>query len=215
MTARELRTLRALTDRLLPGPPEDPDPGALEAGAAEAIALLLGAFDQEHPPIHAAQHGGFVALDEVAELGWRIRLEGSRGLPEPEFAGPVKGLAEQIAEGLTLLDRHAREEHGVDFADAPADAQDALLDLPDEQLSHFVHIILSLTLEAVYGPPQYGGNRDAASWKSLGWPGFTQPNGFTPTQVSNPDQGATPSRDTLKHLAAGLENETGWRVGSE
>src|SRR5207249_7892051 len=53
LTAHELDTLRAVTGRLLPGPPDDPDPGALEAGAAEAIDLFLGAFTGDPPLIHA------------------------------------------------------------------------------------------------------------------------------------------------------------------
>src|SRR5205823_2918708 len=53
LTAHELDTLRAVTARFLPGPPDDPDPGAVEAGAAEAIDLLLGAFTFDPPLIHA------------------------------------------------------------------------------------------------------------------------------------------------------------------
>ena len=214
MRAHDLRTLSALTARLLPGPPEDPDPGALEAGAAEAIDLLLGAFGCEQPPIHAALEGGFVPLDAVAELGWRIRLEGSEGLPEREFAGPVKGLAQLVTEGLALLDRRSRETHGVDFADAQPADQDALLDAADERLGAFVGLVLTLTLEAVYGPPQYGGNRDGAGWKPLGWPGFTQPHGFTPAQVSKPDVRATSSRGAVSELRSSLPDDAGWRSES-
>src|SRR5216110_2283422 len=99
LTAHELDALRAVTARFVPGPPDDPAPGALEARVAEAIDLLLGAFAVSPPLIHAGgpfsdRHGSphddfadFVALDAHAELGWRIRLEGSRGMPEREFAG--------------------------------------------------------------------------------------------------------------------------------
>src|SRR5690242_5835187 len=41
LTATELELLSALCDRLVPGPPEDPTPGAVEAGVAQAIDLLL------------------------------------------------------------------------------------------------------------------------------------------------------------------------------
>jgi Gluconate 2-dehydrogenase subunit 3 len=184
----ELETLRALTARLVPGPPEDPDPGALEAGAAEAIARLLDAFTEAEPepPIHAAQGGGFIPLDPVAELGWRIRLEGSNGLPEREFAGPVAGLAERVRKGLAELDARARTRFGSDFAAASRADQDAILEDPD--LAEFVELAMTLTLDAVYGDPAYGGNRGRAGWAPLGWPGFTQPGGFTPDQVSHPDR---------------------------
>jgi hypothetical protein len=209
--ADELRTLRALSARLLPGPPEDPDPGALELGAAEAIALLLDAFACEQPPIHGAVEGGFVPLDPVAELGWRIRLEGSQGLPEREFAGPVKGLAQVVSEGLALLDRRSHEVHGIEFADAAVVDQDGLLDANDEEFAAFVRLALMLTLEAVYGPPQYGGNRDGGGWEPLGWPGFTQPQGFSPAQVSEPDGGERASAERVSELRSGLPDDAGWR----
>src|SRR4030081_3747356 len=53
LTAHELDTLRAVCKRLIPGPPDDPDPGAGEALVAEAIDLLLGAFSLTPPLIHA------------------------------------------------------------------------------------------------------------------------------------------------------------------
>ena len=49
LSAHELDALRAVTGRLVPGPPDDPGPGALEAHAAEAIDLLLGAFAVDPP----------------------------------------------------------------------------------------------------------------------------------------------------------------------
>ena len=221
MTPSELRTLRALTARLLPGPPEDPDPGALEAGAAEAIDLLVGAFAKRQPPIHASVSGGFVPLDRVAELGWRIRIEGSRGLAEREFAGPVTGLAETLSAGLALLDGRSREACGAAFADATTGDQDALLDGADAELARFVRVVLMLTLEAVYGPPQYGGNRNLAGWTPLRWPGFTQPRGFTAAEVSEPDpSGESPPRgdgapsEALDELRARLPDDAGWQSGS-
>src|SRR5207302_1903727 len=53
LTAHELDTLRVVTSRFIPGPPDDPDPGALEAGVADAIDMLLGAFTFDPPLIHA------------------------------------------------------------------------------------------------------------------------------------------------------------------
>jgi hypothetical protein len=190
---------------LLPGPPEDPDPGALEAGAAEAIDLLLGAFTFDPPLIHAGgpfsgRAGGghddfadFFPLDAVAELGWRIRLEGSLGKPEREFAGPVRGLQEIYREDLAHLDDRAKQTAGTTFASLPSPAQDALLSDPsDTQTQELVGVALANTLEAVYGPPEYGGNRGLAGWAPLRWPGDVQPRGYTRAQISGPDPGAAP-----------------------
>jgi hypothetical protein len=197
LRAHELATLRALTARLVPGPPEDPDPGAVEARAAEAIDLLLGAFRVRPPLIHAGgpfsgRAGGgrddfkrFVELDRQAALGWRIRLEGSRGRREREFAGPVRGLQQVYRDGLAHLDARARGALGGDFASAPAAAQDAILsDLDDDRVQELVGVAFANTLEAVYGPPEYGGNHGLVGWRYTDWPGDTQPRGFTPAVVS-------------------------------
>src|SRR5205823_5907340 len=169
LTAHELDTLRAVTARFIPGPPDDPDPGALEAGVAEAIDLLLAAFTFAQPLIHAggpfsdragATHddfADFVPLDAHAELGWRIRIEGSLGIPQREFAGPVTGLQEIYRSGLAHLDERSQQAFGVDFKDAPGPAQDLLLsDQTDGDLQTFVGAALANTLEAMYGPPEYG-----------------------------------------------------------
>jgi hypothetical protein len=215
LTAHELDTLRALTARLLPGPPEDPDPGALEAGAAEAIDLLLGAFTFDPALIHAggpfsdragASHNDFadfVALDVLAELGWRIRIEGSRGLPAREFAGPVRGLQEIYRDGLAHLDARTAALVGMPFATAPIAVQDAvLLDQSDDQVQELVGVALAHTLDAVYGAPEYGGNRDLVGWTPIGWSGDSQPRGYTDAQVSEPDATSATSERAVDDAGA-------------
>ncbi|MGH2875442.1 MAG: gluconate 2-dehydrogenase subunit 3 family protein [Solirubrobacteraceae bacterium] len=199
LTRSELVTLRAVTARLLPGPPQDPGPGALQVHAAEAIDLLLGAFELHPPLIHAGgpfsgRAGGhrddfahFVALDEHAALGWRIRLEGSRGLREREFAGPVVGLQEVYRRGLARCDTLARRRSGHRFARAPAAIRDAVLASHEKVVSRFVSAALTNSLEALCGPPEYGGNHDLVGWRGLRWRGDAQPDGFTAAQVTHPD----------------------------
>jgi len=202
LTKHEVATLRAATARFVPGPPYDPDPGALQAGAAEAIDLMLGAFRVRPPLIHAGgpfsgRAGGrrddfahFVPLDRLATLGWRIRLEGSRGMRSREFAGPVVGLQEIYRKGLAHLDERSRSAYGVDFAAAPPPAQDAILsDQSDSDTQEFVGAALANTLEAMYGAPEYGGNRKLVGWTPNRWLGDRQPAGFSPAQVSSPDPG--------------------------
>jgi len=215
LNAHELDTLRAVAGRFIPGPPDDPDPGAVEAGAPEAIDLYLAAFAFDPPLIHAggpfsnragASHddfADFVALDAMAELGWRIRLEGTQGKPEREFAGPVTGLQELYRTGLAHLDERAG---GVGFAALPGPAQDLILrDLTDNAVQDFVGLALPDVMDATYGPPEYGGNRNLAGWTVNHWPGDTQPRGFTPDEVSKPDpQAATPAL-SAKAAAAALK----------
>ena len=200
LNAHELDTLRAVTARLVPGPPDDPDPGALEAKAAEAIDLLLGAFAVSPPLVHAGgpfsgRFGGshdefaeFVALDAHAELGWRMRLEGSQGRPEREFAGPVRGLQQVYREGLAHLDERA----GGHFASLPGPAQDLILsDQSDSQVQELVGAALANTLDAMYGPPEYGGNQGLVGWSYVDWPGDVQPRGYTDAEVSEPGAGGS------------------------
>jgi hypothetical protein len=203
LTAHELDTLRAVTGRLIPGPPDDPDPGAIEAGCAEAIDLLLGAFTFDPPLIHAggpfsnragASHddlADFVPLDAHAELGWRIRLEGTSGIKAREFAGPVDGLQDLYRVGLAHLDARANAL-GAPFAGQPTAVQDVLLsDQSDTAVQDFVGMAMADTIDAMYGLPEYGGNRNLVGWTTTGWPGDVQPRGYTPAQVSEPDGGTS------------------------
>jgi hypothetical protein len=210
LTAAELDTLRAVTGRLLPGQPDDPDPGAIEAGCAEAIDLLLAAFSFDPPLIHAggpfSNRAGahrddmakFVPLDALAELGWRIRLEGSQGRPEREFAGEVIGMQQRYRAGLAKL---------KGFAAAPAAQQDTMLQAAD---ADFVSLVLSDTLDAIYGPPEYGGNRGLVGWTTTAWPGDVQPRGYASREVSELDPAApTPlepaaARDALTRYILGI-----------
>ncbi|MBA3655563.1 MAG: gluconate 2-dehydrogenase subunit 3 family protein [Actinobacteria bacterium] len=204
LTAHELATLRAVTDRFLPGPPEDDHPGALDAHCAEAIDLLLGAFTFVPPLIHAGgpfsgRAGGshddfadFVPLDAHAELGWRIRIEGSRGRKEREFGGRVVGLQQEYRDGLAHLDGRATALGAADFASLPAPLQVVVLsDQTDDAVQSFVGTALSHTIDAMYGPPEYGGNQGLVGWSQIGWQGDTQPRGFSVAQVTTSGGAAT------------------------
>jgi Gluconate 2-dehydrogenase subunit 3 len=227
LSPHALETLRALTARLVPGPPEDRDPGALEALAAEAIDSLLGALTVDPPRIHAGgpfsdragaaanDFSHFVPLDALGELGWRIRLEGSRGLAEREFAGPVRGLQEIYTAGLAALDARSGELHGFDFAQATGVQQDEVIAGDDDQIGQFVATVLAHTLDAVYGPPEYGGNHGLVGWTTTGWPGDSQPRGFTYGEVAGPDPPAGESpgshQATLAEVRSKLPPDAGWR----
>ncbi len=165
----------AACDRLVPGS------GA--AGAADYVDGLLGAFAVDPPRIWAGgpfsgRHGGqdgfsrFLSLGRMEELAWRTRIEGSRGMPEREWNGPVVGLQEHYAEGLLAL--------GPDFAARGAEEQDARLDaVPD-----FAALLYEHACEGMYGDPVYGGNREGAGWRAISFPGDVQPRGWTAVEVS-------------------------------
>jgi hypothetical protein len=181
LTADEHRTVAALFDLLLP--PDGVSPGAGEAGGADYLDRLLGAFGVDPPRIWAGgpfsgRHGGeagferWIRLGALEELAWRIRIEGSQGRPEREFNGPVAGWQERYREALGVL--------GADFADASPDEQATRLATTDPA---FRDLAFTHACESLYGDPVYGGNRDGAGWAAIGFAGDVQPRGWTDAEV--------------------------------
>ena len=111
LTAHEYEVVRQLADRLLP--PQGEFLGAGAAGAADYVDLL-GAFNFDPPRIwaggpYSGRYGGepgfgrFLPLSRLEELAWRTRIEGSCGMPEREWNGPVRGWQEIYREGIAAL----------------------------------------------------------------------------------------------------------------
>jgi hypothetical protein len=178
----EYAIVAAACERLIPA---DHDPGATDAGVADYIDGLLGAFVVDPPHIWAGgpfsgRHGGdngfesFHALTALDELAWRTRIEGSLGIPEREFNGPVVGLQERYRAGLAAL--------GNDFADLAPDEQDARLRADAE----FTDLLYEHACEGMYAAPEYGGNRHLAGWRYIGYEGDVQPRGYADDEVSGP-----------------------------
>ena len=200
LSAVQMRALRGLCDYWIPGPPEDPDPGAEEAGVAQYIDLLLGVFSLPSHPLFAGgpfsnRAGGgrdafldWLPLDALEERVWRTRIEGSRGLPEREWNGPVSGWQAQYSEGLAAVDAGAQHLFGRPFAELARWQRGLALDWgpggPDDD---FLDLAFRHTVEGMYGPPEYGGNRGRVGWRNTHWPGDHQPYGYTVAQLSRPD----------------------------
>jgi hypothetical protein len=181
-TDDEYAVVEAACARLIP---TDEDPGATEARVVDYIDGLLGAFATDPPRIWAGgpfsgRHGGdngfnrFLSLTALDELAWRTRIEGSRGLPEREFNGPVVGLQERYHDGLRSL--------GPDFGAVGTEAQDDRL----RAASEFTALLYEHACEGMYGAPEYGGNQGLVGWRYIGFEGDTQPAGFTDAEVSGP-----------------------------
>jgi hypothetical protein len=204
LTDAELETLRGVVDRFIPGPPEDPDPGAVEAGCAEAIDALLGTFEVDPPRIYAgapfSDRGGwprnefeeFLPLDPYETLAWRLRIQGSGGRPELERNGPLPGFQQVYREGLAAAEDAAGD---ASFAELPAPAREMILRSDDPAITALVDVAFVHTLELMYGAPEYGGNRDLLGWEFTGFMGDTQPRGWTREEVENPDQPGLPEAE--------------------
>jgi len=198
-TPEQMKTLSALCAHYIPGPPDDPDPGALEAGVPQYIDLLLGAFLIKPLRIHAGgpfsmrhavtadgmpQHNSFLdflPLDAIEERSWRTRIEGSKGLPEREWNGAVKGWQQTYVDGLKMLDEK-------DFVNLSTFRKNWLLRSAKGELKEFLDVAFKHTLEGMYGAPEYGGNRNGVGWQYTRWPGDHQPMMYSADEVSHPDQ---------------------------
>lgn len=192
----ELRTLEAVVDRVVPGTPEDTVPGAVPAGCHEAIDALLGAFASTPPRIYAggpfSDRGGrrrndferFLPLDRYESLAWRLRIEGSRGRKALERNGRVNGYQRTYRDGLRALESAVPGG----FAALPGPARDLVLQSSDDPLvRELLDLAVPHTLELLYGPPEYGGNRDLVGWETTSYDGDTQPRGYTRDEVLNPE----------------------------
>jgi hypothetical protein len=171
LSEREHAIVAELADRLLPAAGDFAGSGA--TGTADYVDLLLGAFNFDPPRIwaggpYSGRYGGepgferFLPLSRVEELAWRTRIEGSCGLPEREWNGPVRGWQEIYREGIAALGE-----------DLDVDAQ------PELKQLLFEH-----ACEATYGPPEYGGNRDLAGWRAIAYEGDVQPRGWSDAEVA-------------------------------
>jgi hypothetical protein len=135
----------------------------------------------------------FIALDKHAELGWRIRIEGSLGIKAREFAGPIAGLQQIYTIGLKHLNEVAGSRFGVDFASATSVQQDLIItDQTDSATQAFGGTAFANTLDAQYGAPEYGGNQGLVGWQYTHYSGDVQPNGFSDDQVTTLDTGGSP-----------------------
>jgi hypothetical protein len=178
----EYRILSAACARLIPA---DETPGAVEAGVPDYIDGMLGAFLVDPPRIWAGgpssgRFGGisgfdrFHRLSALDELAWRMRIEGSQGIGEREFNGPVVGWQQIYREGLAAL--------GSDFCAVSGEEQDERLQAQED----FTTLLYEHCCEGMYGAPEYGGNRDTVAWQAIDFLGDVQPRGFTDAEVSEP-----------------------------
>ena len=193
---REMRTLAAVVDRVVPGVPEDTVPGAVAAGCHEAIDALLAAFTVSPPRIYAggpfSDRGGaetndfehFLPLDRYEAKAWRLRIEGSRGRRALERNGRVKGYQRTYREGLAALESSVPGG----FADLPGPARDLALEQSDDpRVRAMLDLAVPHTLEFLYGAPEYGGNRHLVGWRTIDFEGDTQPRGYTRREVLHPE----------------------------
>ena len=83
-------------------------------------------------------------------------------------------MKEDFLSGVAALDRRAQRLFALPFAQASAAQQDELLTLfkdsrPGSGEAHYYELLVVLTLEGLLGDPSYGGNKNKAGWKLVGF----------------------------------------------
>jgi Gluconate 2-dehydrogenase subunit 3 len=185
-TDAEFEVVAAAAERLIPAVSSESGgdhPGARAGGAIDYIDRLLGAFTVDPPLVFAggpfsgraggaASFADFTPLSRLEELAWRTRIEGSRGITEREFNGPVVGWQEHYRAAVGAL--------GDDYVTVDGEEQDRRLGAHPR----FRDLLYTHACEGLYGAPEYGGNPDGSVWRAIEFPGDVQPRGYTDEEVS-------------------------------
>lgn len=157
-TPEEAAVVEAIVDRLIP--PDPQWPGGKDAGCAVFIdRQLAGPFGSARglymrPPFD----------EDATNVG-----------PQSPFTP-----AQRYRRSLAALDQHCKAAFaGKSFAAIPDDQKDKLLSelqggsvqLADASGRGFFEMILQNTREGFFADPLYGGNRDMAGWRMIGFAG--------------------------------------------
>ncbi len=158
-TPAEAQMVEAIADRVIPA--DELSVGGRDAGCAVYLdRQLAGAYG----------------------LSSRLYTKGPflPGLPTQGYQG-AEAPAQRYRLALAALETWVKDNKGGQaFAGLPPEEQDAVLaDLEAGKLKlagdidgkSFFNLLLGNIMEGFFADPVYGGNRDMASWKMLGFPG--------------------------------------------
>jgi gluconate 2-dehydrogenase gamma chain len=157
-TPEEGAAVEALVDRLIPPDPETP--GGKDCGCAVFIDRQL-----------AGPYGS------AAGLYWSGPFPPAT--PEQGPQGPFTP-AQLYRRMLPALDQYCRATYGnLTFAELPDGEKDGIIaamengsfQLERKAAKSFFDALLQDTHQGFFADPVYGGNRDMAAWKMIGFPG--------------------------------------------
>lgn len=162
LTQPEIRFLDAAVERLIPA--DDLGPGAKEAGVA-------------------------FYMDQQLSSVWGSHGRNYRGGPWPEGT-PTQGFQSRLTPreiyraAIREVNGHCLKQHGKAFEFLAAAQQDEILkgleagtiELPSLSSRLFFGLLLRNTMEGYFADPIYGGNRDKAGWRLIGFPGVPASN---------------------------------------
>jgi len=173
------------------------------AVATATVAVAPPALAQNAPMQmdHGATLGAFFNPEEAATISaFTERLmPGAPGKPGARDAGVLNYIDLALAgaysdsqefyrHGLTQLDAYSRKTHNAAFTRLSATQQDEIITALEAGKAdgfawptarEFFNTLRTHTMEGMFADPVYGGNKDFAGWRLVGFPGaqpqFTQP----------------------------------------
>jgi gluconate 2-dehydrogenase gamma chain len=158
LTPTEHAFVVAATDTLIP--PDELSPSGSDCGVAVFIdRQLAGAYGS----------------------GARLYRDGPfpKGKPELGYQLPLNP-REFFRAGIAAANDWTRKTYGKDFDRLGAPEREATLkameagkaEFPGFSSGMFFDALLQITMEGFFADPIYGGNRDKAAWKMVGYPGL-------------------------------------------
>jgi gluconate 2-dehydrogenase gamma chain len=161
------------------------------------------AAGQSHPT--SIQHGAFFNYEQataIAAFTERL-MPGAPGKPgardagvlnyiDLALAGAYVDLQDFYRRGLAQLDSYCRTTHKQSFTQLDPARQDEVITALEQgkaagftwpTAQEFFNVVRTHTMEGMFADPLYGGNRDFAGWRLVGFPG-AQGN-FTPVDLQN------------------------------
>jgi gluconate 2-dehydrogenase gamma chain len=178
-TKAEARTVEAFAMRLIPG--DENDPGAREACVVTYIDHKLARFETFATPtyFHAPFAKPTTSHPGPQSGATETILVHTQDLPLYGFQSNLTP-QEAYRKGIVELDDHARVMFGKPFADLGEAAQDEIIAALEKDAvasftapggKDFFTMLQEDAVEGMFADPLYGGNRDYAGWKLIGYPG--------------------------------------------
>ena len=166
------------------------------AGLPEVSALNSPQTSEANAPQQLSRgegHGAFFNHDDAATVvAFTERLmpgaPGKAGALEAgvlnyidlALAGAYADLQDFYRRGLAQLDRYCRHAYGAPFVHLSAARQDEVITALEEEKApefewptarEFFNTLRVHTIEGMFADPVYGGNKDFAGWRLVGFPG--------------------------------------------
>src|ERR1700733_6737610 len=157
-TSDEAATIEAVVNRLIPS--DDRGPGGKDAGCAVFIdRQLAGPYG-----IAAGLYMKPPFMPGAATQGYQLP-----DAPAARYRAGLKALADYLK--ATFSGKSFHELATADQDKVLAGLESGSVALKDVKSADFFALLLQNTEEGFFADPVYGGNRDMAGWKLVGFPG--------------------------------------------